>query len=213
MKKSQYQSQREIIYVLSLADGNYYVGKTNDIVRRFDEHLRGEGSAWTKLHNARSIVQLEHSTSLFDEDKITLEYMNEFGIDKVRGGVYSTLILDENQQQQITAALRNANNLCHMCGKEGHFINKCPNNKKSNVTKPQPKAVPQAQHSQPGFFELVFGGVIEIMTAAAQTPPMSPPTSPSQSYELRCSRCLRSGHLIDNCYAGTDIYGNRLIKK
>ena len=38
------------IYTLALKDGYYYVGKTIDPDRRFNEHFSDKGAVWTKLH-------------------------------------------------------------------------------------------------------------------------------------------------------------------
>lgn len=38
------------LYVLQLENGKYYVGKTNDITRRYNEHKEGKGCEWTKIH-------------------------------------------------------------------------------------------------------------------------------------------------------------------
>lgn len=37
------------IYTLALKDGYYYVGKTIDPDRRFNEHFSDKGAVWTKL--------------------------------------------------------------------------------------------------------------------------------------------------------------------
>jgi predicted GIY-YIG superfamily endonuclease len=34
-------------YILRCADGSYYVGQTDDLVKRFDEHRSGKGSRYT----------------------------------------------------------------------------------------------------------------------------------------------------------------------
>ena len=36
------------IYILKLEGGNYYVGKTDNPTKRYQEHVEGKGSAWTK---------------------------------------------------------------------------------------------------------------------------------------------------------------------
>lgn len=44
------------IYVLRLLSGKYYVGKTNNPSRRFDEHVEGEGSKWTALFKPMEVI-------------------------------------------------------------------------------------------------------------------------------------------------------------
>jgi predicted GIY-YIG superfamily endonuclease len=39
------------IYILKLEGGKYYVGKTNNVDQRLQQHFDGTfGSAWTRLH-------------------------------------------------------------------------------------------------------------------------------------------------------------------
>lgn len=122
------------IYVLELEGGYYYVGKTNNIVQRFNSH-KTVGCAWTRLHGEPKIVELYECTSIFDEDKYTLEYMNMRGVDYVRGGSYSNIVLSQEQRNNITRALRNANNLCMTCGQSDHFADTCPQSKELHSLK------------------------------------------------------------------------------
>ena len=39
------------IYVMKLKNNKYYVGKTKNLVSRMDDHLSGNGSAWTRKYN------------------------------------------------------------------------------------------------------------------------------------------------------------------
>src|SRR5271157_1126518 len=76
------------IYVLVCADGKFYVGKTDkEVPQRFQEHVAGDGSAWTKMHTPHSIVEVLVDAP-FIEDAKTLEYMRRHGVDNVRGGKY-----------------------------------------------------------------------------------------------------------------------------
>lgn len=74
------------VYALKLENNKYYIGKTNkDVVDRYNEHLAGNGSEWTRLYKPIGIVKSQQSSSIFDEDNITKEYMMKYGIDNVRG--------------------------------------------------------------------------------------------------------------------------------
>lgn len=37
------------IYVFRLKSDKYYIGKSNDPIRRYQEHINGEDSSWTKI--------------------------------------------------------------------------------------------------------------------------------------------------------------------
>lgn len=47
------------IYILECKDGSLYTGITTDIARRFDEHARGVGGAYTASRGVRKIVYTE----------------------------------------------------------------------------------------------------------------------------------------------------------
>jgi len=114
------------IYILQLAGGRYYVGKTNNIARRYQEHLNGEGSAWTRRWPPTTLVKTATAVSPFDEDKTVKEYMAKYGIDKVRGGSYVAETLDATQHDLLTKEIRGAEGRCVTCGGAGHFAAACP---------------------------------------------------------------------------------------
>lgn len=84
------------IYVLECKEGKYYVGKTDDVERRFKQHLTGNGSWWTQKYKPIRIVKIIPNTSVFQEDAQVKELMLKHGIDNVRGGSYSREVIDED---------------------------------------------------------------------------------------------------------------------
>ncbi len=81
------------IYVLELADNNYYVGCTSrPFWKRVQEHIRGCGSKWTTKHLFKRV--LEHFSVLTGkaheaENEKTIELMHVHGWRNVRGGDYT----------------------------------------------------------------------------------------------------------------------------
>ena len=113
------------IYVLRLQGGNYYVGKTEDLVSRLKAHMEGVGSAWTKKYKVLEVEKIKEHQSPFEEDKLVKEYMSRYGIMKVRGGSYSSINLSSEQIDAIKHEIRGATDLCSSCGKSGHFAASC----------------------------------------------------------------------------------------
>ena len=118
------------IYILRLEEGRYYVGKADNVMKRYQQHTGGSGSAWTKKYKPVGVEKIIPNASSFDEDKYTKEYMSKYGIDKVRGGSYSQMTLDDSQKEAIERECRGASDACQGCGKSGHFIRFCPNKTK-----------------------------------------------------------------------------------
>jgi cellular nucleic acid-binding protein len=117
--------QKTNIYILKLEGGKYYVGKSNDPYKRFNEHLYGSGSAWTRQHKPIKIEKIIPSASSFDEDKYTKEYMSKYGIDNVRGGTYVETKLNPEQHASLQKEIWSANNKCTKCGRNSHFVADC----------------------------------------------------------------------------------------
>ena len=115
----------EQIYIIKLEKSKYYIGKTRKIEKRWDEHLTGNGSGWTKKYKPTSLITTIKSTSQFDEDKYVKEYMAKYGIDNVRGGTYSNIVLDANSIAVLEKEIWHSKNLCTRCGRDTHYIKEC----------------------------------------------------------------------------------------
>ena len=113
------------LYVLKLEQGNYYVGKTEDLDRRIAQHMDGHGSAWTRKYKPISVIEKIKNASHFDEDSKTEEYMSKYGVDKVRGGSYIETNLSDEQKAHLQKKIRAATDVCIRCGRDGHFISSC----------------------------------------------------------------------------------------
>ena len=51
-------------YILECANGQYYVGSTNDLERRLKEHQNGTGCGFTKAHLPVKLVYKEEYTTI-----------------------------------------------------------------------------------------------------------------------------------------------------
>ncbi len=121
------------IYVLELDKHKYYIGKSNNYIKRIDDHKTNRGSYWTKLYNPVKIIEVFESTDDFDEDKTTLKYMNLYGIDNVRGGSFVQSKLSKENIEILQRMINSKNDTCFKCGLKGHFIKDCPNKYKCMI--------------------------------------------------------------------------------
>lgn len=120
------------IYVLELENNKYYVGKTTDIESRYQAHLAGNGSSWTEKYKPIRIIESYVSTSNFDEDNTTKKRMLEHGIENVRGGSYSKMVLEDWQIKSLESEFKGILDCCYLCGKPGHFAVDCGKTNKYN---------------------------------------------------------------------------------
>ena len=82
------------LYALRLEGDKYYVGMTAfwDAQKRFDQHASGTGAKWTALYRPVEIVETRQLGEVYEsqaadlETEMTIEYMLEYGTDRVRGG-------------------------------------------------------------------------------------------------------------------------------
>src|SRR5580693_4305536 len=94
------------LYVLELANNNFYVGMTRNVEARFKQHRSGVGSHWTAQHQPLRVMRCVNTGLTLDseaarvEDALTVQTMEQFGRQHVRGGQYCML-----DQVEVDAAL------------------------------------------------------------------------------------------------------------
>jgi len=115
------------VYALELDSGKYYIGKTSRGVSiRVQEHTTGNGSEWTSMYKPVKIIENYQSDSQFEEDILTKKYMMKHGIENVRGGSYTKIVLDEWQIKSLEHEFKSVSDCCYKCGEKGHFAHVCP---------------------------------------------------------------------------------------
>ena len=77
------------LYILKLENDKWFIGKSANVEKRYEQHLNGEGDTFTQLHKPVSLELSRELISDTDQDETVREYMRKYGIENVRGGIYS----------------------------------------------------------------------------------------------------------------------------
>ena len=223
------------IYILKLQEGKYYIGKSNNVIKRYQQHVEGTGSSWTRKYKPITLEKTVAQQSPFDEDKFVKEYMSEHGIENVRGGSYVADELTQQQLDSLKAEIWGANDLCNKCGRESHFYKDCYAKSDTEGNVISPPALSKIDIMKATVESAVTAAVTAAVNAALKTlleheslqkssqrkvvkkqhqqiKALEPATQeePVQENQDICFRCGRPGHYSNGCYAKTHISGKEI---
>ena len=118
------------VYVLQQGT-KYYVGKSADIAKRIKEHKRGT-TCCRFTARCKRIRPLTSPVMMGEDDdweswerNETLTRMYEFGIDNVRGWMFSTFCMSAPDQDTAFRQVCEKFDLCRRCGRAAHFASDC----------------------------------------------------------------------------------------
>jgi hypothetical protein len=184
------------LYVLECEGGNWYIGTTHDMDKRFKQHSAGKGGAkWTKAHKPVRVHAIYPLKSKHDEDNLTKDYMWQHGYDKVRGGSYCEIDLTPEQYMYLERERCTHKNLCHNCKSDKHFVNNCPLPPISidDYDKDYTETDSETEEEE-GFECDACGDVYSDYYDAIEC-------AKGCSKDALCARCGRRGHAEGNCFA------------
>lgn len=170
------------IYILKCECGKYYVGKSVNPLKRINEHMALYGSEWTRKYKPIEILKILPNCDDDDEDKYTIRYMKEYGIDNVRGGTFVRMELTKAEKEVLIEMIRGYTDACFRCGRTDHFVKNCPYDTENSCSC--------------GILSQFMNKIVTYFTKQ--------PASV-------CYRCGRKEHYSSTCYAHSHIDGRILL--
>jgi hypothetical protein len=205
------------IYALKLEKNKYYIGKTNTPKFRIEDHFTSNGSEWTKMYKPLSILEIKPNCDDYDEDKITRQYMDKYGIDNVRGGSFVSIILNKTTIDILQQMSNGTNNKCFTCGGNGHFSKDCIKHANQLCVQTTTHYKPKQLNNkiEDDIDEYIFDYYDSDDFEEIEYEQPKPKTYVQQhkttnTGKNKCFRCGRTGHYSPTCYATTNIHGKYL---
>jgi hypothetical protein len=112
------------IYILRLQQGKYWVGYTTEPICSIKTFR--DLNDWVVTYKPKSIYKIIPAKA-YRLDYEVKELMADAGIDNVRGGSWSDLVLPATVIRSLTTEIiGNPDKICFMCQKQGHYVQDCP---------------------------------------------------------------------------------------
>jgi hypothetical protein len=106
------------VYALKLQGDKYYIGYSNNIEERIQQHFDGNGAGWTKMYPPVKVMERAIGEDKAYETQMTLQYMRIYGWHNVRGGPYVQMNMQCPQEFEDVMT-------CFRCRSKDHLIKDC----------------------------------------------------------------------------------------
>lgn len=107
------------IYLAKLENEKYFIGTTMNIEQKIENIQEID---WTKKYKPIEYVLFIPNCN--DIDKYVIFYMQKYGINNVRGGVFNNIILTTDNMN-LLKQLEFPTNKCYICGDKDHIVKDC----------------------------------------------------------------------------------------
>ena len=187
------------LYVLKLQDGKYYVGKSDNPAQRYKQHCEGNGAAWTKKYAPVKFMETRALKGEHDETNLTKDLMKKYGVDNVRGGAYTQVVLDDATKAVLEREVLGNTDKCYKCGQAGHFANRC-------------EGVVEVEIWGCNYCDKEFTSMTRTIghERRCTSNPANLIEVPKKKKTGACYRCGRTSHYSPDCYAKTHVEGHDL---
>lgn len=209
------------IYILQLESNKYYIGKTTNPSFCIQTHLNG--IPWTQLYKPIGICDIISNCDEYDEDKYTIKYMKEYGINNVRGGSFSTVKLNDSNIITLKQMVNGSIDKCYICGSPAHIGENC-NNDDNNIKSlfmniyyyitswftpvPKPSIETVCIENDDTYRDIYMCKYCHIEYLSVNELIYHETKCKENIGNRFCTNCGRNTHIAINCIASTDIDNN-----
>lgn len=185
------------IYILELEQNKYYIGKTTNIAFSLD-HFTSNGT-WTRKYKPIQVESIIADCDDYHEDKYTLKYMEQYGINNVRGGSFCEIKLSDANIITLNQIMNSVTDKCYICGDNGHFANECKKEKNDKCNCDKCKCI--TSYFPYRVKKCSLNNAIESFYDESED---------IEKLKI-CKRCGRNNHNAKICVAKTHLKGYKIV--